>query len=252
PRVHEPGPHDDGGETGAHEERECPVGQSRGLRLELCGVVHLGELVHRLAFRSDASRPDFPPSTRPKRSTLLGSLVFPFSRGDVPEHPDLRSEQAYIDHAYERVEAIRDSNAKWRDSALRWQGGTHQAIDEREVFVRKTMERLTQLEIGDASLVFGRIDRDDRDRFYIGRLAIPDEDQEQLVVDWRAPVAEPFYRATGRHPLGLSRRRHFFCEGRRLKGIEDEGFADGEGEGELGLAGPGALLAALERARTGQ
>src|SRR5439155_6953068 len=85
-----------------------------------------------------------------------------------------------------------------------------------------------------------------------GRLAIPDKEQEQLVVDWRAPVAEPFYRATGRHPLGLSRRRHFFCDGRLLKGIEDEGFADGEGDGELGLAGPGALLAALERARTGQ
>src|SRR5437763_50622 len=69
-----------------------------------------------------------------------------------------------------------------------------------------------------------------------------------------APVAEPFYRATGRHPMGLSRRRHFLTEGRTVTGIEDEVFtADGiigEGSG-LGLAGPGALLAALERSRTG-
>ena len=47
-------------------------------------------------------------------------------------------------------------------------------------------------------------------------------DQEPLVVDWRAPVAEPFYRATGRFPMGLSRRRHFSLQGRTLIGIEDE------------------------------
>jgi len=42
-------------------------------------------------------------------------------------------------------------------------------------------------------------------RSNIGRLAVSDEDQEPLVVDWRAPVAEPFYRATGAHPMGLTR-----------------------------------------------
>ena len=118
----------------------------------------------------------------------------------MPEHPDLRSEQAYIDHAYERVEAIRDSNAQWRDSALRWQGGTHQAVDEREVFVRKTMERLSQLDIGDASLVFGRIDRDDGDRFYIGRLAIPDEDH---VFRFLADVAVLYFDQPGGQQRGI-------------------------------------------------
>ncbi len=45
-------------------------------------------------------------------------------------------------------------------------------------------------------------------------------------VDWRAPVAEPFYRATGREPMGLARRRHFAVEGRNLLGIEDELFGE--------------------------
>jgi DNA helicase IV len=90
-------------------------------------------------------------------------------------------------------------------------------------------------------------------------------DHEPLVVDWRAPVAEPFYRATARHPMGLIRRRHFATEGRRLLGIEDElltlpsgapsgegGTVDGPGEDDgEGPIAPGALLAALERSRSG-
>ena len=54
-----------------------------------------------------------------------------------------------------------------------------------------------------------------------------DEEQEPVIVDWRAPVAEPFYRATGRNPMGLARRRHFATRGRQLLGIEDELFGDG-------------------------
>ncbi len=108
------------------------------------------------------------------------------------------------------------------------------------------------------------------------------------MVDWRAPVAEPFYRATGRDPMGLVLRRHLAAQGRRIVGVEDERFAvtpgangsghvvettdsldgngpgagdgregwddqasDDGGDGELELGGPGALLAALEGARTG-
>ena len=62
-----------------------------------------------------------------------------------------------------------------------------------------------------------------------------DENQEPVVVDWRAPVAEPFYRATGREPMGLARRRHFATRGRTLLDIEDELF----GERALGSAQAG-------------
>lgn len=84
-----------------------------------------------------------------------------------------------------------------------------------------------------------------------------DVDQEPLVVDWRAPVAEPFYRATGREPMGLRRRRHFSTRGRQLVGIEDELFGDidslatEDDDGHLHLQGEGALIAALETARRG-
>jgi len=171
-------------------------------------------------------------------------------------HPDLQAEQAYIDRAYERLEAMRRAAEDLRDSVIgEGRGGTHQARVERDVFVSTSLARLEQLELGRSSLVFGRIDRDgdasDVERFYIGRLAVSDEHQEPLVVDWRAPVAEAFYRATGRAPMGLRLRRHFATDGRRLLGIEDELFAvDGADDSEL--VGPGALLAALQRSRSGQ
>ena len=80
------------------------------------------------------------------------------------------------------------------------------------------------------------------------------------MVDWRAPVAEPFYRATGRAPMGLVRRRHFATRGRKLLGIEDELFGEGADllGGDLAIIDEGtevrgrALIAALEEARTGR
>ncbi len=114
-------------------------------------------------------------------------------------------------------------------------GGTEQARWEREMIEENIAHRLAQLQLGDAALVFGRIDRtrdEGGDTFYIGRLAVSDEHREPVVVDWRAPVAEPFYRATGRAPMGLVRRRHFAIRGRQLLAIEDELF--GEAAGVLG------------------
>src|SRR5205085_11020504 len=140
------------------------------------------------------------------------------------------------------------------NASLRQQSRAFQAVEEREVIVHSTLQRLEQLDIGRESLVFGRIDQLAGEAFHIGRLAVSSADQEPLVVDWRAPVAEPFYRATGRHSMGLARRRHFATEGRRLFGIEDEVFSmDGAGAADSdALVASGALLAALERSRSGQ
>ncbi len=168
-------------------------------------------------------------------------------------HPDLASEQAYIDQAYSRLEQMRNNAGEMLRGALSsGKVGTPGAVEEREIMVRTSLQRLEQLDIGRESLCFGRIDREDDESFHIGRLAISSADSEPLVVDWRAPVVEPFYRATGRHPLGLRRRRHFLAEGRHVLDIEDELFAGGETGDELGLAGTGALVAALERSRSGR
>ncbi len=188
------------------------------------------------------------------------------------QHPDLAEEQAYIDHAYDCLEQSRHDAWKLRDIHEGTLGGTFQARYERDVFDEALVNRLTKLDLGDAALVFGRIDRfaegpEQLESFHIGRLAVADEHSEPVVVDWRAPVAEPFYRATGREAMGLARRRHFAVQGRNLLGLEDELF----GEGHLGVTGEegiersdgglvapatlrgySTLLSALQRGRTGQ
>ena len=73
------------------------------------------------------------------------------------------------------------------------------------------------------------------------------------MVDWRAPVSVPFYRATVQDPFGLKRRRRFSIEGHHLLDILDEVFDDPDSM-LSGMAGGIAdpLLAELERARTGE
>ena len=179
-----------------------------------------------------------------------------------PVHPELATEQAYIDAAYARLDAMRASAAAVAAGfAEVGAGGTHQARLERDVADSVTRRRLAALDIGDSALVFGRLDRNAdlapaERHFYIGRIAVNDEAQEPLVVDWRAPVAEPFYRATSVSPMGVVRRRHFLTRhghGRVLLAIDDEVFdrAAAEAEG-LSAVGEAALFAALDRARTGR
>ncbi|HUA95346.1 MAG TPA: hypothetical protein VMB82_07435 [Acidimicrobiales bacterium] len=202
---------------------------------------------------------------------------------------DIVEEQEVLDMAYRGLEAMRLEARRMLESVLDMgQGGTFQSRTERDIVVRTSLARLAQLEIGDQALCFGRIDRlaepdgagpgtPDGDgpeggvleSFHIGRLAVSGEDHEPLVVDWRAPVAEPFYRATGLDPQGLARRRHLAVRGRQVLGVEDEYFArpdgapapgdgvdggraaDSTGE-SLTLGGPAALLAALGQVRTGR
>jgi DNA helicase IV len=201
----------------------------------------------------------------------------------VGDHPELAAEQEHVDRAYERLDQLRfETEERLRSVLDQGRGGTHQFREERDVIVRTSLARLDQLDIGDQALVFGRIDRlsdGGVESFHIGRLGVSGEDLDPLVVDWRAPVAEPFYRATGRDPMGLVLRRHLAAEGRRIVGLEDERFAagavtdssigdrsigdgaglravSGNGDGpsivdELEVGGPGALLSAVEGARTG-
>lgn len=85
----------------------------------------------------------------------------------------------------------------------------------------------------------------------IGRTGVSDDEFEPLVVDWRAPAAAPFYRATGPDPLGVVRRRHFLWRHDVLVGLDDEVFdrAAAAREG-LELVGEAALLDALSRSRS--
>ena len=99
-------------------------------------------------------------------------------------------------------------------------------------------------------LAFGRIRTEDAEQWYVGRRHVEDERSRPVVVDWRAPVAAAFYRATAVDPCGLTHRRRFVVEDRRIVALLDEALDDPDSPGAGGLPDP--LLAELERSRTGQ
>ncbi len=183
---------------------------------------------------------------------------------EQPTHPDLPAEQAHIDRAYAALVEIRTRALAVRNLTEGQRGGTFQERYERNYFDEKLVQMLNGLDIGDAALVFGRIDRTpdsggDPEAFHIGRLAVADIESNQLIIDWRAPVAEPFYRATGRDTMQLLRRRHFMMNSRQLVAIEDElfganhlGIGRDEGLDTPQLRGQSTLLAAISKGRSGQ
>src|SRR5207253_4230030 len=80
--------------------------------------------------------------------------------------------------------------------------------------------------------------------FHIGRRHVHAPDGTPAVIDWRAPVSRPFYRASATDPMNLARRRRFGFSGGELTAYEDELFA----EAEAGTAAPGPGRSAPSRA----
>jgi len=166
--------------------------------------------------------------------------------GRMP-HPDVSFERARLDFAQSCLDAMRRRTAdkvanedilaanEADAEAVRWQ----------------LQRRLESLDDDVAVLCFGRIDEESGERWYVGRRHIEDTDGTPVVVDWRAGVATPFYRATLADPLGLERRRRFVFTARELTDVFEEDFADPDSlAGSGGVPDP--LLAELGRARTGQ
>ena len=88
-----------------------------------------------------------------------------------------------------------------------------QGWSERESFAQEYQDRAAELDAAERNLCFGRLDFDDGDRLYIGRIGLRSDDHDRLLVDWRARAAEPFYRATPRERYGVTRRRHLHTAG---------------------------------------
>ncbi|QKV79653.1 AAA family ATPase [Amycolatopsis sp. Hca4] len=172
---------------------------------------------------------------------------------------ELAREQAYVTTLYAKLDAERLDAQRRLDETLRQTGGTPQARTERDVATTLYTDRLAQLGSVEQGLAFGRLDflpESAEETTYIGRLGLFDEDDDYrpLLVDWRAPVARPFYLATAASPEGVRRRRHLRSLSRKVTGFDDEILdltAADQGQ-DLGLAGEAALLAALEQRRTGE
>lgn len=171
---------------------------------------------------------------------------------------ELATEQAHVDAVYARLDiatrSARSAAASGqglyrsdRETWVREEDGT--ALFERDAFAYQAAKRLAVLDAEHEGLVFGRLDHVDDEIRYIGRIGVRDEDYEPLVIDWRAPAAEPFYRATPSNPMDVVRRRVLRCRNDQVIAIEDDLLDASAAKPSLPIIGEGALMAALSRAR---
>lgn len=223
------------------------------------------------------------PSSSPESLTDVGapscaqerSRPLPERDQIVPERDQAAAEQQHVNHAYTVLEAELDRLGGQEGAALSRDADDPTALTERDAEVRRLSARRSALLHAEPKLCFGRLDRTDGRRLHIGPAGLRDGDR-RLSIDWRAPAAEPFYAATAREPLGLTRRRHITLESRRVVRVDDDVFdpeiLDGKGpagaagaDGSAGAEGPagadglasdvvgeGALLRALSSSRDGR
>ncbi|MCP9997238.1 AAA family ATPase [Streptomyces werraensis] len=141
------------------------------------------------------------------------------------ERSHLAASRAALRAMREDVEAldIRDVTANWVNA---------------EVLQHQIEERIKALaDLSDTPLFFGRLDYlrapgaeqaegAEGERFYIGRRHVHDADGDPMVIDWRAPVSQPFYRASKKDPMDVGLRRRFGYTGGDLTAYEDEHLSD--------------------------
>ncbi|MFJ9816784.1 HelD family protein [Streptomyces sp. NPDC101151] len=165
------------------------------------------------------------------------------------ERTHLASSRSALRAMREDVEAldISDVTANWVNA---------------EVLARQIDERIKALaDLSDTPLFFGRLDYlhapgaqqaegAEGEQFYIGRRHVHDAGGDPMVIDWRAPVSQPFYRASKKDPMDVALRRRFGYTGGDLTAYEDEHLSD-----PADSSGPAAtsklLQQEIERPRVG-
>ncbi|MGW3934594.1 HelD family protein [Streptomyces phaeochromogenes] len=152
----------------------------------------------------------------------------------VPDPSDdpLSRERAHLTHSRAALRSMREDveSLDIRDVTANWVNA--------EVLSRQIEERVKALaDLSHTPLFFGRLDYlhspgadqaegAEGERFYIGRRHVHDADGDPMVIDWRAPVSQPFYRASKKNPLDIALRRRFGYTGGDLTAYEDEHLSD--------------------------
>ncbi|MFE2528811.1 HelD family protein [Streptomyces sp. NPDC059382] len=148
-----------------------------------------------------------------------------------PAHP-LAREQAHLAASRSALRAMREDveSLDIRDVTANWVNAI--------VLQAQIDDRVKALaDLAHTPLFFGRLDYlhapgaelaegAEGEQFYIGRRHVHDADGDPMVIDWRAPVSQPFYRASKTDPQDIALRRRFGYTGGSLTAYEDEHLSD--------------------------
>ena len=183
------------------------------------------------------------------------TLTPPATRPDAGTGPDpvLVAEREYLSRSRRFLRLMREDVL-----SLRALGGDPVSEEYLKADLYRRAEALSDLP--DTPLFFGRLDyapdpgpEDGEfagERFHVGRRHVHDQEGHPVVVDWRAPVSRPFYRASPADPMGLELRRRFGFSGGELTAHEDEVFT-GPGAMSAPAGVSRILIEEIERPRSG-
>ncbi len=130
-------------------------------------------------------------------------------------------------------------------------GSGRKALD-RDLEIHHLSSRLSMLNRFGPDVCLGRMVPDGGGTtVYIGRIGLTGRDGEPLLIDWRAPAAEPFFAATHAAPAGLATRRRYRWRDGQIVDYWDEVFS-GDLEGNAALDDQSSFIASLARSRTSQ
>ncbi|MFE2488055.1 HelD family protein [Streptomyces mirabilis] len=149
-----------------------------------------------------------------------------------PAQDPLSRERAHLGSSRAALRAMREDveNLDITDVTANWVNAA--------VLQHQIDERIKALaDLSHTPLFFGRLDYlhapgadkaegAEGERFYIGRRHVHDAEGDPMVIDWRAPVSQPFYRASKKDPMDVGLRRRFGYTSGDLTAYEDEHLSD--------------------------
>jgi len=157
----------------------------------------------------------------------------------------LAAEREHLARARSDLKRMREGTATLLDSQKQW-GNDELTTRALAASLARRYDQL--LDDGVTPLFFGRLDYlptvQEGEVFHVGRRHVTGSDGTPVVVDWRAPVSEPFYQASASEPLGVRLRRRFGFRDGALTAFEDDHLNQPAGVSVL-------LVEDIERPRSG-
>jgi hypothetical protein len=177
---------------------------------------------------------------------------------DLPGHLAAKADPALIAGDERHFAAIAESLERSvadlsgrLDAERKVPGGIGQAAMDRDMEIHRLAARLRALRRFGLDLCLGRmVSADNPEPVYVGRLGLRDSAGRRLLVDWRSPVAEPFFGATHANPMGLASRRRYRWARGRVSDYWDEVFTADGLDGHAALDDQSAFIASLGGSRS--
>lgn len=162
----------------------------------------------------------------------------------------LDADRAHLARIADALASQRADVARSLDDARHQEATFGDAAVDRDLRIRRLSSRLRVLERFGIDICLGRMTRVDGESVYIGRVGLVAADGTRLLVDWRAPAAEPYFAATMEDPRGIVSRRRYRWTSGHISDYWDEALTAAGFDGAASLDDQSAFIASLGSHRT--